>query len=90
MFSQLTPEDVREVIESVTREMLGSLQVSQTCFNTFICQYIRHNSIAVIVLSAHPASFARNFVSGMQSFYFSEPQDKWLLVISIEIWHLAY
>ena len=27
LFSQLTPEDVREVIESVTKEMLGSLQV---------------------------------------------------------------
>ena len=27
LFSQLTPEDVREVIESVAKEMLGSLQV---------------------------------------------------------------
>ena len=31
--------------------------------------------IAVILLPAHPASFAHNFVSGMQSFYFSESQD---------------
>ena len=29
----------------------------------------------VIFLPAHPASFAHNFVSGMQSFYFSESQD---------------
>ena len=28
-----------------------------------------------ILLHAHPASFAHNFVSGMQSFYFSESQD---------------
>lgn len=27
LFSQLTPEDVREVIESVAKEMLGNLQV---------------------------------------------------------------
>ena len=29
----------------------------------------------VIMLPVHPASFAHNFVSGMQSFYFSESQD---------------
>ena len=29
----------------------------------------------VILLPAHPASFAHNFVSGMQSFYFSESKD---------------
>ena len=29
----------------------------------------------VIVLPAHPASSAHNFVSGMQSFYFSKSQD---------------
>ena len=29
----------------------------------------------VILLPAHPASFAHNFVSGMQSFYFSESRD---------------
>ena len=27
------------------------------------------------LLSAHSASFTHNFVSGMQSFYFSESQD---------------
>ena len=37
----------------------------------FLCQYI----VSVILLPAHPASFAHNFVSGMQSFYFSESQD---------------
>ena len=31
--------------------------------------------VAVILLSAHAASFAHNFVSGMQSFDFSESQD---------------
>ena len=30
---------------------------------------------AVILLPAHPASFAHTFVFGMQSFYFSESQD---------------
>ena len=30
---------------------------------------------AVILLPAHPASFAHNVVSGMQSFYFRESQD---------------
>ena len=30
---------------------------------------------SVILLPAHPASFAHNFVSGMQSFYFSESKD---------------
>ena len=29
----------------------------------------------VILLPAHPASFVHNFVSWMQSFYFSESQD---------------
>ena len=28
--------------------------------------------ISVILLTANPASFAHNFVSGVQSFYFSE------------------
>ena len=31
--------------------------------------------LAVILFPAHPASFAHNFVSGMQSFYFTESQD---------------
>ena len=30
---------------------------------------------AVILLPAHPAFFTHTFVSGMQSFYFSETQD---------------
>ena len=34
----------------------------------------------MIYLPAHPASFAHNFVSGMQSFYyFSESQDAMVL-----------
>ena len=28
--------------------------------------------MSVIMLPVHPASFAHNFVSGLQSFYFSE------------------
>ena len=31
--------------------------------------------LTVILLPAHPASFIHNFVSAMQSFYFSESQD---------------
>ena len=30
---------------------------------------------SVILFPSHPASFAHNFVSGMQSFYFSESED---------------
>ena len=37
--------------------------------------------IAVILLHAHPASFAHNFVSAMQSFYFPESQDAIVLQI---------
>ena len=36
---------------------------------------------SVILLPAHPASFVHNFVSGMQSFYFSESQDAIVLQI---------
>ena len=36
---------------------------------------------SVILLPAHPASCAHNFVSGMQSFYFSESQDAMVLQI---------
>ena len=34
---------------------------------------------AVLLVLAHPASFAHNFSSGMQSFYFSESQDAMVL-----------
>ena len=40
---------------------------------------------SVILLPAHPASFAHNFVSGMQSFYFSQSQDAMLLQMSLKI-----
>ena len=33
-------------------------------------------AVPVILLPADPASFAHNFVSGMQSFYFRESQDR--------------
>ena len=52
----------------------------------------------MILLPAHPASFAHNFVSGMQSFYFSKSQDSiitfadlslkivfWTRVISLQL-----
>ena len=32
-----------------------------------------------MILPAHPASFTHNFVSGMQSFYFSVSQDAMVL-----------
>ena len=35
--------------------------------------------LTVILLPAHPASFTHKFVSGMQSFYFSESQDAMVL-----------
>ena len=48
----------------------------------------------MILLPAHPAFFTHNFVSGMQSFYFSESQDakvmqtchdkKWSGLISLQ------
>ena len=37
-----------------------------------ICRDIK---CTLISLPAHPASFKHNFVSGMQSFYFSKSQD---------------
>ena len=39
----------------------------------------------VILFPEHPASFAHNFVSGMQSFYFSESQDAMVLQTSLKI-----
>ena len=38
-------------------------------------QFIWTSTLAVILLPAHHAAFVHNFVSGMQSFYFSESQD---------------
>ena len=40
--------------------------------------------LIVILLPAHPASFTHNFVSEMQSFYFSESQDA--LVMKNSFW----
>ena len=44
------------------------------------------NVFPVIFLPAHPASFAHNIVSGMQSFYFSESQDA--IIIILQTCHL--
>ena len=38
----------------------------------------------VILLPAHPASFAHNIVSGMQNFYFSKSQDAIVLHTSLK------
>ena len=46
-------------------------------YRTFVLQ--NHKETAVIFLTAHPASFTHNFVSGMQHFYFSESQDAMVL-----------
>ena len=46
-------------------EMRGLHNVSQKSLN-------QTTSGSVILLPAHPASFTHNFVSGLQSFYFSE------------------
>ena len=40
-----------------------------------ISEQVELSALAVILLPAHPASFAHNFVSGIQSFNFSEPKD---------------
>ena len=59
-------------------------KILKLCFCFLFCElklfhdssYIqRQKYSAVILIPAHPASFAHNFVSGMQSFYFSESQD---------------
>ena len=40
----------------------------------------------IFFLPAHPASFTHNFVSGMQSFYFSEAEDAMVLQTCHEKW----
>ena len=50
--------------------MANSVDPDQTAPIGAVC-----SGSTVILLPAHPASFAHNFVSGMQSFYFSESQD---------------
>ena len=40
----------------------------------------------MILLPVHPASFVHNFVSGMQSFYFSKSQDA---IVNYSIAHLS-
>ena len=37
--------------------------------------HLKMSPASVILLPAHPASFAYNFVYGMQSFYFRESHD---------------
>ena len=46
-----------------------------------IGEYCVGKVYTVILLTAHPVSFAHNFVSGMQSFYFGESQDAIVLQI---------
>ena len=48
----------------------------------FICELCISNSMdPVILLPAHPASFAHNFVSPMKSFYFNESQDAIYVIV---------
>ena len=42
---------------------------------------------AVILLPAHPASFAHHFASGMQSFYFDESEDTIVGAIVLQTCH---
>ena len=64
----------------------GKTEAKQDKFVEFIslARYFRETYKSqiinpVIFLPAHPASFTHNFVSGMQSFYFSESQDAMVL-----------
>ena len=45
----------------------------------YLVESLLKMTFSVILLPAHPASFAHNFVSGMQRFYFSESQDAIIL-----------
>ena len=47
LFTQLTPEDIREVIESVTQDMLGTLQV---CYLWYINPFNTDWTLPSIVL----------------------------------------
>ena len=50
----------------------------KTCLNSGFLIIINRQVVKilpVIFLPAQPASFTHNFVSGMQSFHFSESQD---------------
>ena len=47
---------------------------AQQFYTNFLILCLHYLS-PVILLLAHPASFVHNFVSGMQSFYYSETQD---------------
>ena len=49
-------------------------------YNTYCLQMFNFDGQeAVLLVPAHPASFANNFFSRMQSFYFSESQDAMVL-----------
>ena len=47
----------------------------KNCLNEMVLFEHPKHMINSDVLPAYPASFTQNFVSGMQSFYFSESQD---------------
>ena len=49
-------------------------------------QYKAMLRVAVIFLPANPASFTHSFVSGMQSFYFSESQYAMILQACHKKW----
>ena len=60
------------------RVLFLALQQSRPSW-AILTEGLIRNFGAVILLPAHPASFAHNFVSGMQSFYFMESQDAMVL-----------
>ena len=78
MFKQFRPQELHQ--DTIYKEFMTEVP---KLWHKFSCDgVIRDGSgnyvvreTAMILLPVHPASFAHNFVSGMQSFYFSESQD---------------
>ena len=64
-------------------QVIGVLKAGSTV--NYITQHFdcSRQTIPVILLPAHPTSFAHNFVSGLQSFYFIESQDAIVLQTSL-------
>ena len=58
-----------------TYERFKEKQIYVFQYFSFYEQLKVYAHLTVILLPAHPASFARNIVPGIQRFYFSESQD---------------
>ena len=64
--------------EAAFLQFLDSAGNTLVAFLVLLCNSLDSAGISgstVILFPGHPASFAHNFVSGMQSFHFSESQD---------------